>query len=164
MLPGHSAYWTWQAMQFAWAHLLADKRYLARVPLIASRRIARNPRQRQANKALRSLLNANKTLHRIPQSVCICPLYGVSDVFYHLLYVRVAFYQKGKSWSFVVKEIWIADFHGECREMNPPVYLILKATCVFSSKTYLLLTSVIQRNCLGPFHYYTTCVQVELDH
>ena len=82
MLPGHSAYWTWQAMQFAWAHLLAEKRYLARVPLIASRRIARNPRQRQANKALRSLLNANNTLHRIPQSVCICPLYGVSDVFF----------------------------------------------------------------------------------
>ena len=105
MLPGHSAYWTWQAMQFAWAHLLADKRYLARVPLIASRRIARNPRQRQANKALRSLLNANNTLHRIPQSVCICPLYGVSDVFYHLLYVRVAFYQKGKSWSFSLRNL-----------------------------------------------------------
>ena len=113
-----------------------------------------------------SLLNGNKTLYRIPQSVCIWPLYGISDVFLPFAVCTCGLLSKRRTLiiSSLRTLIWIADFHGECREMNPPIYLILKATCVFSSKTYSLLTSVIQRNCLGPFNYDTNCVQVELDH
>ena len=80
------------------ARLLADEGYAARVPLIVPRWIARNRRQRQANRALRSLriqIEHSIGFHKVYTSVN--SIFRHSGIFYHLLFVRVAFYQTGES-------------------------------------------------------------------
>ena len=56
MLPESSSDWTCRARDLPRrARILADGGYAARVPVITPRRIARNRRQSQTNRALRSL-------------------------------------------------------------------------------------------------------------
>ena len=102
---------TWARLPILPEFILCMKRLEEKPRSILKRTITLDDRQRQANRALRSLriqIKHSNGFHKV--SWCIWPLYGISDVFYHLLYVRVAFY-----------------------EMNYP---ILKATCVFTSKIY----------------------------
>ena len=106
--------------------------------------------------------NANKTFYRIPQSAMMY----LATLWHKRCFLPFAVWTSGflsKRRKLIIRSLRNLD-RGFSRRMQRNELSYIEGNMCVHQQDLLIVDFRDSKICLGPFHYYTTCVQIELDH